>query len=138
MQAGQTPVTVEGTWTGTAQLVHTLSNLDPNVQGSSELVCPYTGPATLEVVGGSWAITYSGENWHSLDGAVFVCGGGSRGYYIAQGSYTLDPLTFTLDEAFSCDLDELSFDGKTLSGVMHAYCGQGDVYTFRVTLGSTE
>jgi hypothetical protein len=129
---------IEGTWTGTAELVHTLSDLDPSVQGSSELVCPYTGPATLEVVNGSWAITYEGDNGDTLDGARFVCGEGSRGYYIATGSYTLDPVTFSLDKAYSCDLDEFSFDGKSLSGVMHTGCGQRDVYTYKVTLGSTK
>jgi hypothetical protein len=132
------PVAVEGTWTGTAQLVHTLFNLDPEEQGSSELVCPYTGRATLQVDGGSWAITYTGESWHRQEGMAFVCGGGSGGNYIATGSYTLDPLTFTLDDSVGCDLDTFSFDGTTLSGVMHAYCGQGDVYTFTVTLGSTK
>jgi hypothetical protein len=131
------PATVEGTWTGTAQLVHTLFGLDPDEQGSSELVCTYTGRATLQVDGGSWSVTYSGQNWHGLDGAVFVCEGGSGEAYIAEGSYTLDPLMVTLD-AGSCGLDTFSFNGKTLLGVMHAYCGQGDVYTFTVTLGSTK
>jgi hypothetical protein len=132
------PVTVEGTWTGTAQLVHTLFGLDPGEQGSSELVCTYTGRATLQVEGGRWSVIYSGEDWHDLDGAVFVCGGGSGGDYMGEGTYTLDPLMFTLDEAGSCGLDTFSFDGKTLSGVKHAYCGQSDVYTFTVTLGSTK
>ena len=132
------PVTVEGTWTGTAQLVHTLFGLDPDEQGSSELVCTYTGRATLQVEGGIWSVTYSGQNWHDLDGAAFVCGGGSGEAYIAQGSYTLDPLMFTLENAGSCGLDTYAFDGKTLSGVMHAYCGQGDIYTFTATLGSTK
>ena len=101
-------------------------------------MCTYTGQPTLQVDGGSWSVIYFGQNFPDLDGAAFVCGGGSGEIYIAEGSYTLDPLVFTLDEAGSCGLDTYSFDGTTLSGVMHAYCGQGDVYTFRVTLGSTK
>lgn len=121
--------------TNTAQLVHTLFNLDPEEQGSSELVCTYQGEAIMKMDGGLWSLTYSGEDWHSLDGAVFVCGGGSGGNYIATGSYTLDPLTFTRDGA-GCARDEFSFDGTTLSGSAHAYCGDGDVYTYEVTVGS--
>jgi hypothetical protein len=128
----------EGTWTGTAQVVHTLFNLDPGEQGSSELACTYTGRATLQVDGGIWSVIYSGQNQHDLDGAVFVCGGRSGDAYLAEGTYTLDPPMFTLDEARKCGLDTYSFDGKTLSGVVHAYCGPGDVYTFTVKVGSTK
>ena len=130
-------MTVEGTWTGTAQLVHTLFGLDPDEQGSSELVCTYTGRATLQVDGGSWSVTYSGQNWHGLDGAVFVCEGG-RARPTSPKGRTHSTRSCSHSTRRSCGLDTFSFDGKTLSGVMHAYCGQGDVYTFTVKLGSTK
>lgn len=129
-------VPVEGTWTGSAHLVHTLFGLDPSEQGGSELVCEYDGEAILQMDGGLWSVTYSGEDWHSLDGPVFVCGGGSGGGLIASGSYTLDPLTLTRD-GVGCDRDEFAFDGKTLSGRTHAYCGDSDIFTYEVTIGST-
>ena len=126
---------VEGTWLGTADLVHTLFNLDPDEQGSDTLVCNYSGQAELSIDGGQWSIVYSGENWHSVDGAVFVCGGGEGGAIIASGTYTLDPLTFVPDAETACDLDQLNFDGATLSGVSYAYCGDSDVYSFSVPIG---
>lgn len=124
------------TSSGTAQLVHTLFDLDPDEQGASTLECPYTGIAELRMDGGWWQVVYRGEDWHHQEGLAFVCGGGSGGDIIAAGPYTIDPLSFSLDEGFACGDDTFSFDGTTLSGVMHAYCTNRDVYTFSVTLGA--
>ncbi len=117
---------------GTAQLVHTLANLDPGEQGASELVCTYDGSATLTLDGGMWSVVYTGEDWHGLDGAKFVCGGGTGGAILGRGSYTTDPLAFTLES--SCDRDVFLFDGTTLTGATYGYCGDNDVYTWEVTV----
>ena len=125
-----------GMW-GTAQLVHTLDNLDPTEQGSTSLECTFDGLAELQMDGGEWRVLYHGESWHSLDGAVFVCGGGdSSTAGIVGGSYTTDPLTFSLDEYYlACDDNVLNFDGVTMSGVSHDYCGNSNVYSFNISLG---
>lgn len=117
---------------GTAELVHTLRNLDPTEQGASELACTYAGKAELEMTDGSWQVTYAGRNWHTLDGQRFVCGGDSGEYILARGVYTLSPLAFTVEAL--CDRDTFTFDGTTLAGTTHAYCGDGDVYTWQVAL----
>ena len=54
---------------------------------------------------------------------------------MAQGTYTLDPLTFTPDSA--CNRDSFSFDGTVLSGTSYAYCGDGDVYSYEVAIDTT-
>jgi hypothetical protein len=127
------------TSSGTASLVHTLFNLDPDEQGSSELVCDYTGTSQLEMDGGMWQLLYTGQNWHVQDGLAFACGGDtSSGTVIAAGTYTLDPLEFSLDDNFVCAGDQFDFDGQVFSGVFNQFCSPqpSDVYTFAVTLGS--
>jgi hypothetical protein len=119
-------------------VVHTLFNLDPDEQGSSELVCNYTGTSQLEMDGGMWQVLYTGQSWHVQDGLVFACGGDiSSGTVIAAGTYTLDPLEFSLDDNFVCAGDQFEFDGELLSGVFNQFCSPqpSDVYTFAATLG---
>jgi hypothetical protein len=117
---------------GTAELVHTLRNLDASEQGTSELVCTYSGKAVLEMADGWWQVTYEGENWHGLSGARFVCGGGTGGAVLASGETTAGPLTFV--SWGECDRDTLDFDGEVLSGTTYAACGDDDVYTWEVGL----
>jgi len=119
---------------GTAQLVHSLLNLDPDEQGSGVLVCPYVGEAVLRMNGGMWRLSYVGENWHRLEGPVFVCGGGEGGGLLAGGTYTLDP--FTLIKEDRCDRDEFSLDETTMtmSGTTYGSCPMdSDVYTYELT-----
>lgn len=124
---------------GNAELVHTVGNLDPEEQGSSELVCTYTGDAVLTMHDdwGEWTLVYEGENWHKPSGKQLVCGGGSGGQMLASGTFTRAPLEFTAADS-GCDRDIFMFDGETMTGATYANCGDSDVYTYEVEVSPAE
>lgn len=131
------PPYVENNSTGTAELTHTLSNLDPDEEGATSLVCRFTGESELQMDGGQWSIIYRGESWHRVDsGGSFVCGGTFRDdLVITSGTYTLDPLVMTLDDRdLACASNRFEVIDGVVSGTMSPYCGGADVLTFTLPL----